>query len=1060
MTPIRNLLSDAVRNGLAAGTVGLVGLASASAFAQNAPAPAPSGDKAKNLDRVEVIGTKIRRVDTEPTQPVTTLTRADIEQTGLTTTFDIINHISASDGSGLSTVTTQTNGSDGSQTVSLRDLGAQRTLVLVDGKRWPTDANGIVDLSSIPVAIIERIEVLKDGASAIYGSDAVAGVINIITRKKYEGAQIGWFYGETSHGDGEQNSEDVTIGASGERSSGVLALSRSEQGTIFAADRTISEHSIFGCAKLLSNWPASDPSSEAGYCGSSTGQFGRITLSNSQARSIAGLPRLDIPIRNSSGTIIGYVSEKYALDNSFFDSGNASGNPATATATASGMHATDFHNFTPLDRYNFAPVNYLQQPATRNNLFMSGRFDITDNITAYVRASYTQRQSSQQLAQVPATFAESGANGPQWKFGVAGDTDLVNHTGGNIFNPFINTAGNKVEVRTGQLRMVAVGPRHNNYDFNTIGATGGVQGNFNLGDRNFDWDVYAQFNNNRNTKVGENFINLFNLAKALGPSFADAGGLHCGAPGAVISGCVPFNIFGGPTLGVGNQYTRRDDPTKKYTVTAQDVANMIRYVGYTQVATNQVKGINYGGNLSGDVMPLPGGRLSFATGFESRRTTAFFQPDTLVASGGSSDNFTEPTSGHTKVDEWYVELNAVMKDLPIGKELELDGALRKSRYSAGGRVGTTDVTSSPGNPANSKFSVRWRPFNDLVIRGSYGRTFRAPSVNDLFAGGAENFPAASDPCRTTRWAGIGATAQAICTAQGVPTGGVLQDNTQLRALSGGNPDLKPEHGHNLTYGFVWSPSWGMLNGLGFTADYWRISLHDGLATLGAQTILNDCFFGVPGSITAGDPQYCNKVERVPGGAVSAIRTAQFNITTLKVSGIDFGVTDKWETSRWGTFGLKWDTTYVKHEEFGGADFVGVYTGSPNWKWRSVATLDWKRGDWDAAWTIRYTSHLDEAGGCNVNVQNSQPLICNHPNSQNTNPLIGPLGLGYNRIGATTYHDVQVGWRAPWKAHLSVGARNIFGKEPPLVNSTFAQSFDASYDLPGGPFWYFQYRQDF
>jgi iron complex outermembrane receptor protein len=190
MTPIRNLLSDAVRYGLAAGAVGIAGLASMSAFAQDATStPAPDTTKAKNLDRVEVLGSRIKRaVDTEPTAPVTTLTRADIEQTGLTSTYDIINHISASDGTGLSTVTTATNGSDGSQQISLRNLGAQRTLILVDGKRWPTNIAGVVDVSSIPVAVIERIEVLKDGASTIYGSDAIAGVINIITRKKYDGA--------------------------------------------------------------------------------------------------------------------------------------------------------------------------------------------------------------------------------------------------------------------------------------------------------------------------------------------------------------------------------------------------------------------------------------------------------------------------------------------------------------------------------------------------------------------------------------------------------------------------------------------------------------------------------------------------------------------------------------------------------------------------------------------------------------------------------------------------------------------------------------------------------
>ncbi len=999
MTPIRNLLSDAVRSGLAVGTVGIAGLASASAFAQTAPAPTSTTAKPQDLTRVEVIGSRIKRaVDTEPTQPVTTLTRADIEQTGLTTTFDIINHISASDGSGLSTVTTQTNGSDGAQNISLRNLGAQRTLILVDGKRWPTDVNGIVDVSTIPVAIIERIEVLKDGASAIYGSDAVAGVINIITRKKYEGAQVGWYYGQTTRGDGSQNSEDVTIGATGERSSGVLSISRSEQSTIFAGDRKRSDASKFGCDDLFSNFPASDPNNQARLCGSGFGEWGRF---------FGAFP-------GGGG-------------------GQDLNHSADGSTWAKGTKPSDFHPHSPLDRYNFAPVNYLQQPATRNNLFMSGRFDITDNIQAYARASYTQRQSSQQLAQVPTSLSSSGGFGPQWAFGVDANS---------VFNPF------GTQITTAFFRNFAVGPRHNSYDFNTVAGTGGVQGSFTLGDRNFDWDVYAQYNSSRRTKVASNFINLFNLRNALGPSFRDAGGLHCGTPGNVIAACVPFNIFGGPDLGLGHGV-----------ITPAEYAAMIQYVSYTQVDARGTKGINYGGNISGEIFPLPGGMLTFAGGFETRKQSAFFQPDTLVASGGSSDNFTESTNGHTKVTEYYFELDApLLKDLPFARELELNAAVRKSNYSAGGLVGTNTVTANPGAPTNAKFSVRWKPFNDLLLRGSYGQTFRAPSVNDLFAGGSENFPAATDPCNVAQFPLLNAAEKAVCVANGVTPPGAPQNNVQIRGLAGGNPLLKPEKGHNLTFGFVWSPSWNALKGLNVTVDYWRVNLKDALFTQGVQTILNNCIFGPNGDdIGANDPQYCSKIVRIPNGGVQEVRTAQFNLQTLKVDGVDVGVTYKYETTSFGNFGLKWDTTYNRHEETNGQDLLQVYNGTPNWKYRSVATLDWTRGDWDAAWTARYTSHLDENGGCGT----THSIICNHPTDQSSAPGVAlPGRVGYNRIGATVYHDVQVGWRAPWKAHLSLGARNVFGKEPPLTNGSFASSFDASYDLPGGPFYYFQYRQDF
>jgi len=1004
MTPIRNLLSDAVRYGLAVGAVGIAGLASTTAFAQDTTTTtAPDTTKAKNLDRVEVIGSRIRRaVDTEPTQPVTTLTRADIAQTGLTSTYDIINHISASDGSGLSTVTTQTNGSDGSQFISLRNLGSQRTLVLVDGKRWTTDGFGSVDLSSIPVAIIERIDVLKDGASAIYGSDAIAGVINIITRKKFEGAEAGWYYGQTSHGDGAQNAEDVTIGANGDHSNVVIALSRSEQQAIFAGNRSISKFPVATCPEGVNTKSA---------CGSFYSQFGVFYGPT-------------VPDTNTFNVL------NHSADN---------------TSWAPGTKPSDYHPFSPADRYNYAPVNYLQQPAIRNNLYASGRFDITDNVSAYARVSYTQRQSSQQLAQVPTSLATSGGFGPQWAFGA---------DAANVFNPFGGP------VTTIGFRNVAVGPRHNNYDFNTLGSTVGLQGSFSFADRNFDWDVYGQYNSTRNTKIGLNYINLFNLQKGLGPSFADAGGLHCGtydpnaANNGAIAGCMPFDIFSGPNLGLGNGYVRSDDPTQKYHVTAADVQAMVNYVSYTEVSASGDKALNYGANLSGEIVPLQGGMLSFAAGVEQRKERFFNQTDALVSGGGSSDNFVQPTKGETKVNEEYLELDApLLKDLPGAKELEFDAAVRRSKYSADGFLGSTPFSTNPGSPTTKKFSVRWKPITDLLIRASYGDTFRAPQVGDLFAGGTENFPSANDPCNNTSIGSLSPAGQALCHAAGVPAGGVAQPNTQVRALAGGNPFLGPESGKNLTYGFVYSPSY--VTGLNMTVDYWRITLHNAITAEGAQTFLDQCYIGL-------DPNACAFITRTAAGQIQTVQTGSLNVANLKVDGIDYGLTYKHDTA-WGTFGLKWDTTYLRHESSNlgagsdNVDVVGEYNGTPNWKFRSVATLDWTRGDWDASWTVRFMSKQDES--CN----RYKLLLCNHPGEVSGIKDVGDnqlAGTGFNRLGAVTYHDLQVGWKAPWKAHLAIGARNVFGKEPPLTVNSFANSFDAAYDLPGGPFYYFQYRQDF
>ena len=981
-------LSDAIKFALFVGAASSA--ATVTAVAQES--------EAKTLDRVEVTGSRIKRADAETTQPVAVVTRADIEKSGLTNVFDILNNITSSDGSGLSTTTTQTNGSDGSQNISLRGLGADRTLVLVDGKRWITDIDGTVDLSTIPVAIIERIDVLKDGASAIYGSDAVAGVVNIITRKNYEGAQVGVSYGQTEKGDGAQRSADVTIGAAGERASGVLSVSYSEQKEIMAGDRAISSEPYYGCFDYY-----------GGVCpyGSSSGQYGRFVVSGSAVAA--------------NGT--------YALD----PSANLS----------NGYQAADFRLFTNADRYNFSPINYLQQPAQRLNLFGAGRFQITDNISAYTRVNYTKRYSNQQLAEVPATASVAGANGPQWKIGI--DATMP-------FNPF------GVAINTWNFRNVAVGPRNPSYDYDIVAIQLGLEGSFEIGDRFFSWDLSGARNDGQYDSRGTGYINLFNLKNAVGAGGYDAASntLYCGASYATrILGCIPYNVFGGPNLGLGSQI---NGAAPGRVLTAAEVQQMINYVGYTQVATAGNTTLNYTGNITGDLFELPAGMMSFAVGFEYRQDKAFNQPDTLVSSGGSSDNFQEPTNGQTEVTEYFAELTVpLLKDVFLAKELELRAAVRKSDYSAIGKVGLNTVEADPGSPTNQMFGLKWKPIDELMFRVSWGENFRAPSAFDLYGGGGEGFPSVNDPCRSnvagTNWQ-TPANA-AACTAAGLagPGGvGVFQANSQLRTLSGGDPNLKPEFGTNLTYGFVYSPDW--LEGFDITVDYWKVNLTDLQTSLSALTVMNRCL-GTGGQVQ--DTAFCASVERTASGEVATVRTARTNLNGFRASGIDLGAVYRWDAGDWGNFRFALDTSWTENLQSRGAEGspwgsngVGSYGGAPSFEYRTVATIDWSKGDWSARWTTRYMSDLYEynCGFLNAKCGGSAP------------DGAGGISPFSSHTGAYAVHDLNVSWAAPWDARISVGARNLFGKEPPILYNSFAHSFDASYDLPGGAYWYMQYRQDF
>jgi iron complex outermembrane receptor protein len=961
--------------------LGAVSLGSILAMPVYAQDQAQEAEDELLVEEVIVTGSRIVRKELVSAQPVEVLDSAAIDATGLNNVGDILMNITASDGTGLRPITTATNGSDGSQEISLRNLGADRTLILVDGRRWVTDIDQTVDLNTIPTAMIERIEVLKNGASAIYGSDAIAGVINVITKKDFEGVEFNVYYGQTAEGDGDQENYSLTMGANGERSNAVFSISYTAQEAIFAGDRKISYYPYFGCE---------DPPQSL-LCGSSYPDYGR-----------------------------------------YFDLN------LTLTPGRPGTSPDDFEPWSNAARYNFAPVNYLQQPIERYNLFASAQMDLTDDIELYGKMTYVKRKSVQQLAQVPMTV---GVSGPQWDWRPG-----ANVTADNVFNPF------GVDIAQWGLRAVAIGPRQPNYDYDTFGFNVGVRGSFEFADRNFNWDVGGQYNDGQYDSVGHNYVNLFNLANATGPSFRDADGiLRCGTPGNVLRGCTPFNIFGGPDLGLAAGV-----------ITQDEYDAMVNYVGYTQSSTAGNTTDNFYADLSGDLFNLPGGMAAFAVGVEYRKDTAFNQPDSLVAGGGSSDNFQEPTKGWTKAEEMYLEINLpLLSDVVGAQDLTVQAAVRYSDYSGEGNVGNDLIPADIGSETTPSVGITWRPIEDLMFRANWGETFRAPSVSDLYGGGGESFPSVVDPCNTNNWENLSADAMTRCMADNVPTGGVEQPTSQLRTLVGGNPYLKPEFGESMTLGFVYTPSY--LENLEVIVDYWDINLEDAQSTFGASYILNQCYLsGVEG--------FCNFVERTGAGGVETVRTAAFNANERQVSGVDWSVRYLFDTDNFGTFRFAWDNTWTFEDKTRtGADddwndMVGIYQGETNWEYRSNFTTNWIWGNFNTTWTIRYVSELEEdcwihyygIGDIDPDSPTYNPIMCNAPTKTN---IYDDIGVNY--LKDRFYHDLQVAWATPWEGGMiTVGGRNIFGEEPPLTQNSFAHSFDGAYDLPQGGFWYAQYRHHF
>lgn len=985
-------LRDAISFALAVGTLA----GSGAAFAQDAAAD-PEG--AAELDRVTVTGSRIRRAEVETSQPIFQLNREEIQAQGLTSVGDVIQNISAN-GSALNS--TFNNGGTGETQVSLRNLGSNRTLVLVNGRRWVggTGLGGAVDLNSIPTAAVERIEVLKAGASSIYGSDAIAGVVNVILRTDYQGAEANAYLGVFDKGDGFRESYDLTVGTSDDRFSVMFGAGYVKEEPVMAGDRAISEFPIFGTGTAFGS--STTPNGRFALC--PTNQPG-VVLDRVNGTCTVAAPTADNPGRRINAEVL--------------PDGRTASNPLAPLSFTynPGQTGAAWRQRTGADVYNFAPDNYLLTPQERKSLYARASINLTDNVSAFMQATYNNRQSEQLLAAMPIVLGTGPGAAPMSRQVVISEN--------SFYNPF------GLPVSRIQRRANETGGRRFLQDVDTYAFTGGLEGSFERWNRYFTWDAGMVYGRNKQDSTTFGLFNVTNLANALGPSFRDptTGQILCGTPGNVIAGCVPLNLLGA-----------------QGSITPQ----MLNYVTFTSLDQQGYELKDYFLNFTGEIAEIPGGMLAFAAGLERRTEEGYDQPDPITAAGNSTGNNREATRGGYTVDEAYLELSIpLLKDIPGAKQLEFNISSRVSDYS------------NFGQTTNSAFGFKWRPVEDVMIRGNWAEGFRAPSIGELFSGLSDSFPQIGDPCSTTfggAYNTLTPVQQSRCNAQGAS--GYDQGNAQIRISTGGNPDLGPENSVTKTAGIVWSP--GFLTGFDVSLDWWRIELENAITTFTGQYILDQC-------IVEGVQAFCDRYTRSPGGAINTLVSRPVNIGANNVEGWDLTLNYRTPETSLGRFSFSWDTTYTSLNESDndndgdidaddGGSVVGEYSGagtSNNWRIRSNLMTRWEKGDFGATWFTRYYSRQEEACPFYYNDYGFGEL-CNDA-TVDADGLVLPGSQ--NHIGASTYHDVSVFWKAPWNARVTLGVNNVFDKEPPVSFTTFANSFDPQYDLPG-QFFYIQYNQKF
>ena len=950
MTLKTTKLRDAITFALAAGITTIAG--TGAAFAQETAA-----EPATTLDRIQVTGSRIRQVDVETAQPVVTIGREEIQAGGFNTVADILQNIPSAGSPTFSRTSPLTaNQEAGGQYIDLRNLGAQRTLVLVNGKRLGISPDGFQDVSTIPTAMVERIDVLKDGASSIYGSDAMAGVINIITRRNFEGAEANAYFGQYDQGDGQKQTYDFVIGMAGERGSLTIGAEYHKEDAVWARDRWFSNDSYPGYPQ---------------YSTTVVGQWGNWRLPGAAA------------------TDPWFVADR--------------GSDALGT--------DGWHEQTTADTSKASDQMHLMTPLERRSLFTSATYDLTDNVRFVADMSYTKRESSRQIAGYPTQSTAAAIRAPMSAL--------------SYFNP----TGGASEVNWRRRGWEV--PRTTDTEQTTWRFTAALEGSFEIGERFFDWDVGYMFNENDTQIVNNGNLYIPNIRLAVGPSFMNGQGqIVCGTPGNVVAGCVPWNPFAG--FGTGAVTNSLADPEVQAFLYKQEHA-----LGRTE--TN-----NYFANLTGSLWTLPAGELGFAVGVEHRKEEGGFTPDAIAQSGDSTNLASGPTYGSYSLDEVYAELSIpVLADAAFAQELSLSLATRYSDFD------------TFGDTTNSKFGVKWRPMDDLLVRGTYAEGFRAPTIGDLYGGTSDTFTTGfRDPCDSVYGEARGSArclqdvpADYRQLQQGfVPTNGPAAQ-TPVPFTSGSNPFLQPEFSKSKTVGLVYSPSY--VEGFSVALDWWTIKIENTIVADTPNEIMNDCYVALIES-------RCALFSRDPslGNIVANLAYGGRNSGYADTEGYDLDMNYRLDTD-YGRFDAKWATTYVSKYETKSTNDIDEVPSQANgfegsFRVRSNLNLGWTLNDFSVNWGMRYNSGTKEE--CYFEER------CSIPNYQAPDTL-GTI-VPQNEVGSITFHDLQFSVATPWNARIAFGANNVFDRDPPIYysapNSGYA--FYGGHDI--GRFVYARYQQKF
>jgi len=967
----------------------------------SAMAVSAQAQQAQTTETVVVTGSRIPATNVTSASPISVATSAQIQETNAFQIEDVLTKMVGPDNTNGSAKTTN-NGGQGSSNFGLRNLGPSRTLVLVDGQRLipSTSANStstLPDLNALPVTMVDRIEVLRDGASSIYGADAIGGVINIITKKDFEGLRFDSMIGTSEHGGDDRYSISATAGVNFDRGNITISLLNEHETPVQGSDRA---------------W-VQDPHIGQGALEGGTSYRTQLNILQDAGASNAVWVN-GVPTTRRNSALASQVPCLQFLP-------NVSGGVNKLNANCGAIQ----------------PSATVQGALGRTQATLSSHYDITPDITFVGSGFFTRRSSEQRIRPEPligpsvaTTYLPNGLpvyggfQVPTYAdFGFTPNaalpaSSIVPCAGDSL-------AGGTANCINANLTPNQFGQRTYKQISNTYHIRVGLEGHI-FGDYNWEAGYVGQRNEFQNHTL--NSGNFYHAAQATA------------------------NV---PCLDVPGGCTTTPDPRFGYVIPLKP----INFYNLSSITTDQwnylkttlsdsaysVENYIYA-DVNGPVFDLPAGTVQAAVGFERRFENAATFPDSLAQEGYSASQ-SSPTIGGYGVYSVYGELRVpLLKDMPLAQSLTFTPSGRWDHYSTFG-----DATTY-------KLGADWQVVSDLRFRGSYNTGFRAPNLNELYGGRATTFIGVSgDPCDSRAKgfngnanAGLGSLAPGSTCATSLAAIGLTPaqianyqspenniSNDQRPFIIGGSPTLQPEKSHSWTVGAVITPSF--LPGFSANVDYYEITITNTILNQGiplnlpsTDQFITDCFVR---QVTS----ECAAISRNAGG-IFQIQSLNTNTGSNTGSGLDFEVryaTDEADTPLpFGIPGSVMIDGQVEHQITNTQDtlgslnyFAGTYLGTSGYiqpKWKATLFTDYHISDLTLHYDAQFIGGTTDAGG----------------------------GTGYGfTLPDLVYHNISVSYNLPeWGPSkgslISVGINNLFDKDPPFAfedsvgkNNTISGPYD-------------------